>query len=132
MTRMRTLHRRHGTVPLHQRYFASLRHDPGAVLQVNGGAEEVQQMANQPTGNIQPRLSPDPYRNPSHSPGNDVRSTQEDHRAEFYEHYRKDAEEYDKGFMKKQDEDLNTTLIFVRPRVVASNIRHQQVVENPI
>ncbi|KAF9642693.1 hypothetical protein BDM02DRAFT_1973732 [Thelephora ganbajun] len=39
-------------------------------------------------------------------------STQEDHRATFYEHYRKEAEEYDKDFMKKHDEDLNTTLIF--------------------
>ena len=27
--------------------------------------------------------------------------------------YRKEAEEYDKEFMKKYDEDLNTTLIFV-------------------
>ncbi|KAF9644475.1 hypothetical protein BDM02DRAFT_3079018, partial [Thelephora ganbajun] len=36
----------------------------------------------------------------------------EDHRARFYEHYRKEAEEYDKEFMKKHDEDLNTTLIF--------------------
>jgi hypothetical protein len=38
---------------------------------------------------------------------------QEDHRARFYEHYRKEAEEYDREFMKKYDEDLNTTLIFV-------------------
>ena len=37
----------------------------------------------------------------------------EDLRAKFYEHYRKEAEEYDKDFMKKYDEDLNTTLIFV-------------------
>ena len=37
---------------------------------------------------------------------------QEDHRAQFYENYRKIAEEYDKGFLKKHDEDLNTTLIF--------------------
>ncbi|KAF9791149.1 hypothetical protein BJ322DRAFT_429637 [Thelephora terrestris] len=42
------------------------------------------------------------------------RSTQEDHRAGFYQHYRKAAEEYDKEFifMKERDEDLNTTLIF--------------------
>ena len=40
--------------------------------------------------------------------------SQEHHRAKFYEHYRKEAEEYDKEFMKKHDEDLNTTLIFVR------------------
>ena len=39
--------------------------------------------------------------------------TQEDHRARFYDNYRKVAEEYDKEFLKKHDEDLNTTLIFV-------------------
>ncbi|KAF9646404.1 hypothetical protein BDM02DRAFT_3188879 [Thelephora ganbajun] len=43
-----------------------------------------------------------------------VRSIQEDHRARFYEHYRKEAEEYGQEFMKKHEEDLNTTLIFVR------------------
>jgi hypothetical protein len=43
----------------------------------------------------------------------DALSTQEDHRSRFYEHYRKEAEEYDREFMKKYDEDLNTTLIFV-------------------
>ena len=31
----------------------------------------------------------------------------------FYEKYHKVAEEYDKVFMKKHEEDLNTTLIFV-------------------
>jgi len=44
----------------------------------------------------------------------DLGSALEDSRARFYEHYRKEAEEYDKEFMKKHDEDLNTTLIFVR------------------
>ena len=39
--------------------------------------------------------------------------TQGDHRARFYEDYHKVAEEYDKEFLKKHDEDLNTTLIFV-------------------
>ena len=39
--------------------------------------------------------------------------TQEDPRGQFYEVYRKEAEDYDKEFMKKYDEDLNTTLIFV-------------------
>ena len=39
----------------------------------------------------------------------------EDHEARFYEDYRKVAEEYDKEFIKKYDEDLNTTLIFVGP-----------------
>jgi len=37
-------------------------------------------------------------------------------RAEFYEHYRKEAKEYDEEFTKKHDVDLNTTLIFVRLR----------------
>jgi len=41
-------------------------------------------------------------------------STQEDYRAKFYEMYRREAEEYDREFIKKYDEDLNTTLIFVR------------------
>jgi hypothetical protein len=39
--------------------------------------------------------------------------TPEDHRARFYAEYHKEAEEYDKEFMKQYDEDLNTTLIFV-------------------
>jgi len=43
----------------------------------------------------------------------DVPSAQEDHRAQFFENYRREAEEYDKEFIKKYDEDLNTTLIFV-------------------
>jgi len=38
---------------------------------------------------------------------------QEDPRARFFEDYRNEAEEYDREFMKKYDEDLNTTLIFV-------------------
>ena len=41
-------------------------------------------------------------------------SIPEDPRSRFYEDYRKVAEEYDKEFMKRYDEDLNTTLIFVR------------------
>jgi len=43
----------------------------------------------------------------------EILSTQEDHRARFFECYRQEAEEYDREFMKKYDEDLNTTLIFV-------------------
>jgi len=39
--------------------------------------------------------------------------TQGDHRARFFDEYRKEAEEYDREFMKIYDEDLNTTLIFV-------------------
>jgi hypothetical protein len=37
----------------------------------------------------------------------------EDYQAQFYEHYRDVAAEYDKEFLKKHDEDLTTTLIFV-------------------
>ena len=40
--------------------------------------------------------------------------TREDFRTEFYEKYRHEAEEYDREFIKRHDEDLNTTLIFVR------------------
>ena len=50
-----------------------------------------------------------------HSRKQDILSTQEDHRVRFFEEYRKEAEDYDKEFMKKYDEDLNTTLIFVSP-----------------
>jgi len=46
------------------------------------------------------------------SQGRDVYSTQGDLLSRFYEDYRKDAEEYDREFMK-YDEDLNTTSIFV-------------------
>jgi len=44
----------------------------------------------------------------------DPLSTQEDYRTKFYEIYRREAEEYDREFIKRYDEDLNTTLIFVR------------------
>ena len=53
--------------------------------------------------------------NPSHRKKQDPEPPQEDLRAEFYAHYRKEAEEYDKEFVKKHDDDLNTTLIFVSP-----------------
>ena len=39
--------------------------------------------------------------------------TREDHEAKFYNDYRRVADQYDKEFLKKYDEDLNTTLIFV-------------------
>jgi len=39
--------------------------------------------------------------------------TQGDPRARFFKAYREEAEGYDREFMKKYDEDLNTTLIFV-------------------
>ena len=43
----------------------------------------------------------------------DVESPEEDVRDKFYKHYREKAGEYDKEFMKKYEEDLDTTLIFV-------------------
>ena len=42
-----------------------------------------------------------------------VLAAKEDYQAQFYKDYRKVAEECDKEFLKKHDEDLNTTLIFV-------------------
>ena len=50
---------------------------------------------------------------PSCSGKPDVLPTHEDHQAQFYKDYQKIAEEYDKEFLKRYDEDLNTTLIFV-------------------
>ena len=37
----------------------------------------------------------------------------EELRGKFYKHYREEAGKHDKEFLKKHDEDLNTTLIFV-------------------
>ena len=37
-----------------------------------------------------------------------------DHRLDFYTMYKREATEYDTDYVKKYDEDLNTTLIFVR------------------
>ena len=47
--------------------------------------------------------------------GNFSSSQEVDSRVKFYDKYHKVAEEYDKVFMKKHEEDLNTTLIFVSP-----------------
>ena len=43
----------------------------------------------------------------------DEKLSGEDLRTKFYESYREVAEGYDKDFMKKYEEDLDTTLIFV-------------------
>jgi len=51
---------------------------------------------------------------PLRSHEQDSLPTQEDYRTKFYEVYRREAEEYDREFIKRYDEDLNTTLIFVR------------------
>lgn len=48
----------------------------------------------------------------SHSREQSTSLTQGDHQAQFYENYRKLAEEFDKEFLKKHEEDLDTTLIF--------------------
>jgi len=40
-------------------------------------------------------------------------STHEDIRTRLYEKYPREAEEHDREFIKKYDEDMNTTLIFV-------------------
>ena len=53
------------------------------------------------------------HSNRSSGQGGIVRSTQEDHRARFYEQYRKEAREYDEDFTKKYHEDMGSTLIFV-------------------
>lgn len=47
--------------------------------------------------------------------GDRMLPAQEDYKARFYESYRNVAEGYDKEFLKKYDEHLNTTLIFVGP-----------------
>ena len=57
-------------------------------------------------GRIPLHASPERRRDFSRSQGHDVCSR-------FYEDYQKVAEEYDKEFNKRYDEDLNTTLIFV-------------------
>ena len=51
--------------------------------------------------------------NPSHRKEQDVESPGQDLRDKFYKHYHEEAGEYDKEFMKKYGEDLDTTLIFV-------------------
>ena len=38
----------------------------------------------------------------------------DDPRIDFYTVYKKEATEYDTDYVKKYDEDLNTTLVFVR------------------
>ena len=42
-----------------------------------------------------------------------MRSTPEDLRSRFYEHYRKEAGEYDREFHKRYEDYLDSTLIFV-------------------
>jgi hypothetical protein len=42
-----------------------------------------------------------------------ILGTSSNARVEFYDKFQREADEYDRDFMKKYDEDLNTTLIFV-------------------
>ena len=39
----------------------------------------------------------------------------DDSRLDFFTMYKRETMEYDTDYMQKHDEDLNTTLIFVRP-----------------
>jgi len=43
-------------------------------------------------------------------------------RVEFYDKFQREADEYDRDFMKKYDEDLNTTLIFVSILVTHTSV----------
>ena len=58
-------------------------------------------------------LSLNDKRKPLYSQKPDPPPTAEDYRTKFYEKYCHEAEEYDREFIKRYDEDLNTTLIFV-------------------
>ena len=40
-------------------------------------------------------------------------TNQDDHQAEFYKHYHEVAAKFDQEFLKKYNDDLDTTLIFV-------------------
>ena len=43
----------------------------------------------------------------------------DDPRLDFYTIYEKEVTQYDTGYVKRYDDDLNTTLIFVRPQLSA-------------
>ena len=46
----------------------------------------------------------------------------DDPRLDFYAVYKQEATEYDMEYVKKYDEELNTTLIFVRPLLAVRQI----------
>jgi len=46
----------------------------------------------------------------------------DDPRVDFYTMYKREATEYDMDYVKKYDDDLNTTLIFVRCPLPLSSI----------
>lgn len=57
----------------------------------------------------------------------------EDPRLDFYTMYKKESTEYDDEYVKKYDEDLNTTLIFVSfPHHVLSLIVSPGLVGGPV
>ena len=68
-------------------------------------------VSSQQTGKL--RLADSNRHSTPRSQEQDLPSTGEGCRTKFYDVYRHEAEEYDRDFIKKHDEDLNTTLIFV-------------------
>jgi hypothetical protein len=48
----------------------------------------------------------------------------DDPKLDFYTMYKRETMEYDTEYMQKYNEDLNTTLIFVRPCVPNITIQH--------
>jgi len=48
--------------------------------------------------------------------------TASDPRADFYDKFQREAEEHDRDFLRKYDEDLNTTLIFVSISFTSTSI----------
>ena len=51
----------------------------------------------------------------------------DDARVDFYTMYKREATEYDSDYVKKYDDDLNTTLIFVRhssPIICSRQLSH--------
>jgi len=60
---------------------------------------------------------------PCHSPTRSIQDTlrlfmpplkSDEARTDFYTVYKRESTEYDTNYVKKYDEDLNTTLVFVR------------------
>jgi len=68
---------------------------------------------------------------PLYSRQQDPQPTQEDYQTKFYDVYRREAEEYDREFIKRYDEDLNTTLIFVRV-LRLSCLRRAELARRPV
>ena len=84
--------------------------DPLGNSQVGADGEPIGQPSE---GYVPPHLVGRINRSVTHRKKEGPLSRQEYLRVRFYKHYQREAEEYDREFMKKYDEDLNTTLIFV-------------------